>query len=93
VGAAVPPMPPRPYDPGPKRKAVYALVVGVLSVVLFFPFGPILGAVAIWTGTKARMTMQGVPGRGLATGGVVLGSIGLTAGVVFFVLAGACDCL
>lgn len=86
-------MPPRPDDPGPKRKAVYSLWAGVLSVVLFFPFGPALGAVAIWTGTRARMAMQGVRGRGLATAGVVLGSLGLTAGIVFFLVAAGCDCL
>ena len=96
MGDLVPPlspMPPRPYDPGQKRNAISALVVGILSVVLFFPFGPVLGAVAIWTGTRARTALPRGDGRGLATAGVVLGSVGLVAGVTFFAAAAACDCL
>jgi hypothetical protein len=80
--------------PTENRSAVAAALVGVLSIVLFFPFGPFIGAVAIAMGRKARReAMRGAPGKGAATAGIVLGAIGLVAGVIFFILASACDCL
>jgi len=73
---------------------VVASVVGVLSVVLFFPFGPVLGPIAIVMGRNARRrAMGGASGKGLATAGVVLGAIGLVAGVYVWVVASTCDCL
>jgi len=81
--------PPRPDD-RPVESSV-ALVMGLVSVVLFFPFGPVLGPIAIWVGWGARKS--GAPGKGLATAGIVLGSIGLVTGGLFWVLASACDCL
>jgi len=71
-----------------------ATVVGALSVVLFFPFGPILGPIAIVTGRGARRrAMDGASGKGLATAGFVLGVIGLVGGVYAWIVASACDCL
>ena len=44
-----------------------------MSVVLFFPFGPVLGPIAIVMGRNARRrAMGGASGKGLATAGVVL---------------------
>ena len=91
---AAPPLPPRPDASARNPKAVVATVVGVLSVVLFFPFGPILGPIAIVTGREARRrAMGGAPGQGLATAGVVFGVIGLVVGVYVWVVASTCDCL
>jgi len=93
-GSAAPPLPPRPDVPTRNSKAVVASVVGVLSVVLFFPFGPVLGPIAIVMGRNARRrAMGGASGKGLATAGVVLGAIGLVAGVYVWVVASTCDCL
>jgi Domain of unknown function (DUF4190) len=69
-----------------------ATVVGVLSIVLFFPFGPILGPIAIVTGRNARRALTD-EGRGLALAGIVLGTIGLVAGASCWVAASLCDCL
>jgi len=91
---AAPPPPPRPDAPARNSKAVVATVVGALSVVLFFPFGPVLGPIAIVMGRNARRrAMGGASGKGLATAGVVLGAIGLVAGVYVWVVASTCDCL
>jgi len=88
------PLPPRPDAPARNPKAVVATVVGVLSVVLVFPFGPILGPIAIVIGRGARRrAMDGASGKGLATAGVVLGVIGLVAGGYVWIVASTCDCL
>ena len=80
--------------PKPDRRPVVATVVGALSVVLFFPFGPVLGPIAIVMGRGARRrAMDGAPGKGFATAGIVLGVIGLAAGGFVFIVASACDCL
>ena len=71
-----------------------ATVVGALSVVLFFPFGPVLGPIAIVIGRgPRRRAMDGASGKGFATAGVVLGVIGLVAGGYVWVVASTCDCL
>src|SRR6476661_4240778 len=91
---AAPPPPPRPDAPARNSKAVFATVIGALSVVLFFPFGPVLGPIAIVMGRNARRrAMGGASGKGLATAGVVLGAIGLVAGAYVWVVASTCDCL
>jgi hypothetical protein len=91
---AVPPLPPRPDAPARNPKAVVATVVGALSVVLFFPFGPVLGPIAIVIGRNARRrAMDGASGKGLARAGVVLGVIGLLGGVYVWIVASTCDCL
>jgi len=73
---------------------VTATVVGALSVVLFFPFGPVLGPIAIVMGRNARRrAIDGASGKGLATAGVVLGAIGLVAGGYVWIVASVCDCL
>jgi hypothetical protein len=87
-----PPIPPRPDRKPTQRHAVIATVVGALSIVLFFPFGPILGPIAIVMGRNARR--QATNDRtGLATTGIVLGAIGLIAGAAVWILGSACDCL
>jgi hypothetical protein len=91
---AAPPLPPRPDAPTRNPDAVVATVVGVLSVVLFFPFGPVLGPIAIVIGRGARRrAMGGASGKGLATAGVVLGAIGLVFGGLVWIAAATCDCL
>ena len=88
------PLPPRPDAPPRNSKAVTATVVGALSVVLFFPFGPVLGPIAIVMGRNARRrAIDGASGKGLATAGVVLGAIGLVAGGYVWIVASVCDCL
>jgi hypothetical protein len=73
---------------------VGATVVGALSVVLFFPFGPVLGPIAIVMGTNARRrAIDGASGKGLATAGIVLGAIGLAVGGFVWIVASTCDCL
>ena len=73
---------------------LWAIVLGVLSVALFFPFGPVIGPFAIWLGRRGyRRATAGAPGRGLALTGLVLGVVGLAAGAVTWVAASACDCL
>jgi hypothetical protein len=73
---------------------VGATVVGALSVVLFFPFGPVLGPIAIVMGKNARRrAMDGASGKGLATAGIVLGAIGLVLGGFVWIVASTCDCL
>jgi Domain of unknown function (DUF4190) len=91
---AVPPLLPRPDAPPRNSKAAAATVVGALSVVLFFPFGPVLGPIAIVMGKNARRrAMDGASGKGLATAGVVLGVIGLVVGAYVWIVASTCDCL
>ena len=88
------PLPRRPDVPKPDRRPVVVTVVGALSVVLFFPFGPVLGPIAIVMGRNARRrAMGGASGKGLATAGVVLGVIGLVAGAYVWIVASTCDCL
>ena len=87
-----PPIPSRPDRKPTHRNAVIATVVGALSIALFFPFGPVLGPIAIVMGRNARR--QAVGDRtGFATTGIVLGAIGLIAGAAVWILASACDCL
>ena len=91
---AAPLPPPRPDAPARNTNAVVATVVGALSVVLFFPFGPVLGPIAIVMGRNARRrAIDGASGKGLATAGVVLGAIGLVAGGYVWIVASVCDCL
>jgi hypothetical protein len=57
-------------------------------------FGPVLGPIAIVIGRGARRrAMDGASGKGFATAGVVLGVIGLLAGVYVWIVASTCDCL
>jgi hypothetical protein len=88
------PLPPRPDAPPRNSKAVVATVVGALSVVLFFPFGPVLGPIAIVMGRNARRRATGgASGKGFATAGIVLGAIGLVVGGFVWIAASLCDCL
>jgi hypothetical protein len=87
-----PPIPSRPDRTPTQGHPITATVVGALSIVLFFPFGPILGPIAIVMGRNARR--QAIDdGRGLATTGIVLGTIGLVAGAAVWIAGSACDCL
>jgi uncharacterized Tic20 family protein len=68
--------------------AVTALVTGVVGLILSFPFGVILGPLAIWSGISAQRRIQRAGGKlhgsGLAVAGIVSGSIvsALSASVV-----------
>jgi hypothetical protein len=78
-------------------KLVAALVLGIASVVLF-PIGLVLGPIAVVLAVQGRKELEraprGSPGDGFATGGLVLGIVGMVAGLfglvvlssVFFVL-------
>jgi hypothetical protein len=90
-----PPLPPRP-DPTPTRRSnsIWGIVVGIASVILFFPFGPILGPIAISLGLRARRGVRrGDFGWGAAVAAIVLGSVGAAAGVFVWVVASVCDCM
>ena len=84
------PPPPKPRTSGGST----GIVFGILSVILFFPFGPILGPIAISLGVSARREkLRGDEGYGFGIAAIVLGAIGTIVGVGFFVVAAACDCL
>jgi uncharacterized Tic20 family protein len=56
-----------------------ALVTGIVGLLLIFPFGVLLGPLALWSGVSARRRIQRADGklRGsrLALAGIVIGSI------------------
>jgi hypothetical protein len=91
--AAPPPMPGAPaIAPAYTSNglAVGALVVGIVSLVLFFipGFGALLGIVAIVLGALgiARANRIGGKQRGVAIAGLVCGAVGLVVNVLFVVL-------
>jgi hypothetical protein len=63
------------YDPGAKT----ALAAGIVGLLLLFPFGPLLGPMALWSGITARRRIQAADGKlsgsGLAAAGIVIGAI------------------
>ncbi len=77
-----------------------ALAAGIVSVVLIFPIGMVLGPMAVWSGASAlRRINEADPGRRgarIAVAGIVLGLIAccmgasiLVAEVTSFLLSGA----
>lgn len=78
--ASLPPQPPG----GPPGKVVASLALGIGAIVLF-PIGLILGPLAIVYAVKGRNELRGspagAPGEGMATAGLVLGIVGIVAGV------------
>jgi hypothetical protein len=67
-----------------KRKAIWSLVWGILSVVLW-PLSIIFGPMALYMGIDVLRKKDA--GRGMAIGGIVTGSVGLLIVVVFVLLA------
>lgn len=90
--APAPPPPGQPAgpaaEPAPSHAvAIAALVVGIVSLLLFWAFGlgAVLGIVAVILGVKgtnAAKKHPARPGNGLAVGGIVTGVIGILAGLV-----------
>ena len=90
-----PPPPPAPPAPQPTNgMAVASLVLGILSILLFFTVVPpfILGGLGVIFGiiglTKAG---QGAPNKGLAIAGLVCGAIGLDDETVIATAAAKAD--
>lgn len=83
---------PQPAPPsGSNGLAVAALVVGIVSLLGIFCFGfggILLGLVAIvlgGLGLHAAKNLPGEPQKGLAIGGIVMGSLSMLAGIAFVV--------
>jgi hypothetical protein len=86
--------PPPKLDQRSQRRAVWGVVLGALGILGFFPFGPVLGPIALSLGIRARREMDETSAsRAAATWAVVLGAIATVAGVLFFAAAAACDCM
>ncbi len=97
VETGVPPMPPvEPSGPVPPVRptngyATASLVLGIVSVVLCWTIwgGIVLGVLAVVFGALGiGRTKTGVPGKGMAVAGIVLGIVGIVGAilmVVFFV--------
>jgi len=96
VGApALPGVPPPRTSDSAGDLAVAALVTGIVGLVLFFPFGPIVGPVAIVLAIRAlrRLAPHERGRRVAAIAGLVLGSLALAIGVIVFVAAATCNCM
>jgi hypothetical protein len=56
-----------------------ALVTGIVGLLLIFPFGVLLGPLALWSGISAQRRIQRADGKlhgsGRAVAGIVIGSI------------------
>ena len=88
---------PVPNGPAPsKGMAIASLVLGIISLVLaWFGYSAIvsivLSIVGIILGVSARKKMPvGVPGRGMATGGLVCSIIALILSAIIFVACVIC---
>jgi hypothetical protein len=85
--------PPAPPAPPPRQQtnglAVASLVLGILSLLMFFTVVPpfIMGGLAVIFGilglSKAK---QGAPNKGLAIAGLVCGIAGIAATIAFIAL-------
>ncbi len=90
-----PPPPPPPgaggYPPQTNQKALWAMILGILSLVLC---GIFAGVAAIILGNSAQKEIAGSggmqTGQGMAKAGIILGwiSVALTVLVVIFVVVG-----
>ena len=87
-----PPPPPPPAPPAAQQSngmAVASLVLGIVSLILFFSVVPpfILGGLAVLFGilglSKAE---QGAPNKGMAIAGLVCGAVGIVAAIAFIAL-------
>ena len=81
-----PPSYPPPPSPGTDSLAITAMVLGIVAVPLFIVCVPAILAVVL--GLLGRRNIRRDPakgGKGMATAGVVLGSLSLLGAIVFFV--------
>lgn len=70
---------------GTSKKAIWSLVVGILSLLCCSVItGPI--AIVLSRSAKSDIATTGQEGSGLATAGLVLGIIGLVLGVIQIIL-------
>jgi hypothetical protein len=87
-------LPPMPIAPPPARNnglAVASLVLGILSIVLFFTvaFPIILGILAVIFGAIAwSKANQGAEHKGLAIAGLICGILGIVVMVAFVAAVG-----
>ncbi len=74
----------RTYEPSAKT----ALAAAIVGLLLLWPFGLLLGPLALWSGISAQRRIQAsggkLAGSGLAVAGVVIGAVvcALSAAVV-----------
>jgi len=63
------------YEPAAKT----ALAAGIVGLLLLWPFGLMLGPLALWSGISARRRIEATDGKlagaGLAMAGIVIGAI------------------
>ncbi len=89
VGPPPPPPPAPPAVQPTNGMAVASLVLGIVSLILFFTVVPpfILGGLAVLFGilglSKAN---QGAPHKGLAIAGLICGAVGIVAAIAFIAL-------
>lgn len=93
-GGYPPPGPPASGGSTTNVLGITSLVLGILSIVMFFCcLGVILGPAAIVTGflgmRKADEPGSQVGGRGMAMAGLICGAIGLVIALFFIILAAA----
>lgn len=72
---------------------VASLVLGIISILVsWFPFaGVVMGALSTILGSKH--IKQNTENRGIATGGLVCGLVGLSIGVLFTFALGCASCM
>jgi len=63
------------YEPAAKT----AIAAGVVGLLLLWPFGLLLGPLAVWSGISAQRRIQAsggtLAGSGLAVAGIVIGAV------------------
>jgi hypothetical protein len=70
------------------RKAVNSLILGVLSIALFFCVGFILGVIGLVIGIKAlkEIKLNEQPGRNTAITGIVCSCLGIVIPIVLMTI-------
>ena len=76
--------------PSIDRLAIWAFILGILSVILFvfcvgFVVGPVAAIVGLVALRKIRHSESSVRGGGTATAGIVLGIAGLVASILWWI--------
>jgi hypothetical protein len=84
-----PPAPPHPAMIGRSGKAIAAMVLGIVGVVMCFTVIPSILALVfgLIAGSQIKRSEGRLTGKGMATTGIVLGIVGLLLGIGFYALA------
>jgi hypothetical protein len=82
--------PPIAGPPVAEARATLAIILGIIAVVLVWPFGILLGPAAFWVGTSAVRRINRAPGLltggGRARAGAIIGAV-ISGMYLFWVLA------